>query len=53
MIKEITRVFSPNSVSINLHDNTISLLSISVEFDRELLVRENVRHLWNKRVVQV
>lgn len=42
MLKAIAGVFSPNSGSIDLHDNTISLLSIGVGFDRELSGRENI-----------
>lgn len=42
MLKAIAGVFSPNSGSIDLHDNSISLLSIGVGFDRELSGRENI-----------
>lgn len=42
MLKAIAGIFSPNSGSIDLHGNTISLLSIGVGFDRELSGRENI-----------
>ena len=42
MLKAIAGIFSPNSGSIDLHDNTISLLSIGVGFQKELSGRENI-----------
>lgn len=42
MLKAIAGIFSPNSGTIDLHDNTISLLSIGVGFQQELSGRENI-----------
>lgn len=42
MLKSIAGIFSPNSGTINLHDNTVSLLSIGVGFQKELSGRENI-----------
>lgn len=42
MLKAIAGIFSPNSGSIDLHGNTISLLSIGVGFQKELSGRENI-----------
>ena len=42
MLKAIAGIFSPNSGTIDLHDNTISLLSIGVGFQKELSGRENI-----------
>lgn len=42
MLKAIAGIFSPNSGTINLHDQTISLLSIGVGFQKELSGRENI-----------
>lgn len=42
MLKAIAGIFSPNSGTINLHDNTVSLLSIGVGFQQELTGRENI-----------
>ena len=41
-LKAIAGIFSPNSGTINLHGNTISLLSIGVGFQQELSGRENI-----------
>lgn len=42
MLKAIAGIFSPNSGTINLHNNTVSLLSIGVGFQQELTGRENI-----------
>lgn len=42
MLKAIAGIFSPNSGTIDLHDQTISLLSIGVGFQKELSGRENI-----------
>ena len=41
-LKAIAGIFSPNSGKIDLHGNTISLLSIGVGFQTELSGRENI-----------
>lgn len=41
-LKAIAGIFSPNSGTIDLHGNTISLLSIGVGFQQELSGRENI-----------
>lgn len=42
MLKAIGGIFSPDKGSIDLHDNTISLLSIGVGFNKKLTGRENI-----------
>lgn len=42
MLRAIAGIFSPNSGTINLHGNSISLLSIGVGFQKELSGRENI-----------
>lgn len=42
MLKAIAGIFSPNSGIINLHNHTISLLSIGVGFQGALSGRENI-----------
>lgn len=42
MLKAIAGIFCPDKGSINLHDNTISLLSIGVGFNKKLTGRENI-----------
>ena len=42
MLRAIAGIFSPNSGTIDLHGNTISLLSIGVGFQSELSGRENI-----------
>lgn len=42
MLRAIAGIFSPNEGSINLHDHSISLLSIGVGFQKELSGRENI-----------
>lgn len=42
MLKAIAGIFSPNSGTIDLHGNTISLLSIGVGFQKELSGKENI-----------
>ena len=42
MLRAIAGIFSPNSGTIDLHGNTISLLSIGVGFQKELSGRENI-----------
>ena len=42
MLKAIAGIFSPNSGTIDLHDQTISLLSIGVGFQVDLSGRENI-----------
>jgi len=42
MLRAIAGIFSPNSGSVNLHGNSISLLSIGVGFQKELSGRENI-----------
>lgn len=42
LLRAIAGIFSPNSGSIDLHGNSISLLSIGVGFQQELSGRENI-----------
>lgn len=42
ILNSIAGIFSPNSGSIDLHGNTVSLLSIGVGFQKELSGRENI-----------
>lgn len=42
MLRAIAGIFSPDKGTINLHGNTISLLSIGVGFNRKLTGRENI-----------
>lgn len=42
MLRAIAGIFSPNSGTIDLHDHSISLLSIGVGFQKELTGRENI-----------
>ena len=42
MLRAIAGIFSPDKGSIDLHDNTISLLSIGVGFNPKLTGRENI-----------
>ena len=42
MLRAIAGIFSPNGGTIDLHGNSISLLSIGVGFQRELSGRENI-----------
>ncbi len=42
MLRAIAGIFSPNSGTIDLHGNSISLLSIGVGFQKELSGRENI-----------
>lgn len=42
MLRAIAGIFSPDKGTINLHNNTISLLSIGVGFNRKLTGRENI-----------
>lgn len=42
MLRAIAGIFSPDKGSIDLHGNTISLLSIGVGFNKKLTGRENV-----------
>lgn len=42
MLRAIAGIFSPNSGSIELHGNSVSLLSIGVGFQKELSGRENI-----------
>lgn len=42
MLRAIAGIFSPDKGSINLHNNSISLLSIGVGFNRKLTGRENI-----------
>ena len=42
MLRAIAGIFSPDKGSINLHDNSISLLSIGVGFNKKLTGRENI-----------
>lgn len=42
LLRAIAGIFSPNSGTIDLHGNTISLLSIGVGFQKELTGRENI-----------
>lgn len=42
MLKALAGIFSPDSGSIDLHNNSISLLSIGVGFQKELSGRENI-----------
>ena len=41
-LKAVAGIFSPNQGSIDLHGNSISLLSIGVGFQKELSGRENI-----------
>lgn len=42
MLRAIAGIFSPDQGSVDLHDNSISLLSIGVGFKKELTGRENI-----------
>ena len=42
MLRAIAGIFSPNSGTIDLHGNSVSLLSIGVGFQKELTGRENI-----------
>lgn len=42
MLRAIAGIFSPNSGTIDLHGNSVSLLSIGVGFQKELSGRENI-----------
>ena len=42
MLKAIAGIFSPNSGTIDLHGNSVSLLSIGVGFQKELSGRDNI-----------
>ena len=42
MLRAIAGIFSPNSGRIDLHGNSVSLLSIGVGFQKELSGRENI-----------
>ena len=42
MLRAIAGIFSPDQGTIDLHDNTISLLSIGVGFNRKLTGYENI-----------
>ena len=42
MLQAIAGIFSPNSGEIDLHGNTVSLLSIGVGFQKELSGRDNI-----------
>ena len=42
MLRAIAGIFSPNSGSIDLHGNSVSLLAIGVGFQTELTGRENI-----------
>lgn len=42
LLQAIAGIFSPNTGEVDLHGNTVSLLSIGVGFQRELTGRENI-----------
>ncbi len=42
MLRAIAGIFAPNSGTIDLHGNSVSLLSIGVGFQKELSGRENI-----------
>ena len=42
MLRAIAGIFSPDKGTINLHGNTVSLLSIGVGFNKKLTGRENI-----------
>ena len=42
LLQAIAGIFSPNAGEVDLHGNTVSLLSIGVGFQRELSGRENI-----------
>ena len=42
MLRAIAGIFSPDKGSIDLHDNSVSLLSIGVGFNKKLTGRENI-----------
>ena len=42
MLRAIAGIFSPNSGSIDLHGNSVSLLAIGVGFQKELSGRDNI-----------
>ena len=42
MLRAIAGIFSPDKGTINLHGNTVSLLSIGVGFNRKLTGKENI-----------
>ena len=42
LLRAIAGIFSPNSGTVDLHGNTISLLAIGIGFQKELSGRENI-----------
>lgn len=42
LLRAVAGIFSPNSGSVDLHGNSVSLLAIGVGFQRELSGRENI-----------
>lgn len=42
LLKAIAGIFTPDGGSVDIHDNTISLLAIGVGFQKELTGRENI-----------
>lgn len=42
MLRAIAGIFSPNSGTVDLHGNTISLLAIGIGFQKELSGRDNI-----------
>ena len=42
MLRAIAGIFAPNSGSVDLHGNSISLLAIGIGFQKELTGRENI-----------
>lgn len=42
LLRSIAGIFSPDSGSIDLHNNTISLLSIGIGFNKKLTGKENI-----------
>ncbi len=42
LLRSIAGIFSPNSGSVDLHGNTVSLLAIGIGFQKELSGRDNI-----------
>ncbi len=52
MLKAIAGIFSPDEGSIDLHGNSVSLLSIGVGFQKKLTGREEYSPVWSASGIQ-
>ena len=56
LLKAMAGIFAPNSGSIDLHGNTVSLLSIGVGFQKELSGRQIYAHFlgsWRRSGIRI